>query len=187
MGLCLRTTHTQQEALPTLTESIPSSPCTSSIIFQTLPSSGKSLKLSFGKCLLQNFCLLSLIPLWGVIMSHPALQREQQLLCHVLLSGTSLPVPAGTGYTGISSCDQSLKHGPPHLKRKQKALPSAQRDRRKQELLDWLGPRVPLAQHPVLNSDQKLIAKARVRTRQVSVVNSQYNSASCTAWGIFAF
>lgn len=118
MGLCLRTTHTQQEALPTLTESIPSSPCTSSIIFQTLHSSGKSLKLSFGKCLLQNFCLLSLIPLWGVIMSHPALQREQQLLCHVLLSGTSLPVPAGTGYTGISSCDQSLKHGPPHLKRK---------------------------------------------------------------------
>lgn len=188
MGLCLRTTHTQQEALPTLTENIPSSACISYIIFQTLHSSGKSLKLSFEKCLLQNFCLPLHIPLWGVIMSHPALQREQQLLCHVLLSGTSLPVPTGTGYTGISSCESVPKTWMSSAwKETRKMLPSAQRDRRNQELLNWLRPRAPLAQHPILNSDQKLIPKTRVRTRQVSVVNSQYITASCTAWGIFAF
>lgn len=145
MGLCLRTTHTQQKALPTLTDSIPSSPCTSSIIFQTLHSSGKSLKLSFGKCLLQNSCLLSQVPLWGVIMSHPALQREQQLLCHVLLSGTSLPVPAGTGYTGISSRElgQSLKHGPPHLKRKHRKCCPVHRRQKKARAAGLAGAKRP--------------------------------------------
>lgn len=49
-------------------------------IHQTLHSSGKSLKLSFEKCLLQNLSPITHAPLWGVIMSHPALQRAAAAL-----------------------------------------------------------------------------------------------------------
>lgn len=68
-----------------------------------------SLKLSFEKRLPQNFCLPSDTTLWGAITSHSALQRKSISSTCNGVSGTSLPVPTGTGYTGISYCESVPK------------------------------------------------------------------------------
>lgn len=115
MDSSLRTPHTQQEALPTSLESIPSSPCISPSSFQTLHRSGKSelVPPAVFREVPNSDLLLS------PLVRHPAgcnyetpcspekehqlhVQGGEPLLCYMLIPGISLPEPTGIGYTGIS-------------------------------------------------------------------------------------
>lgn len=145
MDLSLRSTHTQQEALPTSKGSIPSSPCTSPIIFQTLHSSEKwdlvpqavTWEVPTSKLLLSPLTHYSA----GCNHDHSALQRKrfsytctgksrcspiyryQGPLCQCLLGQATME---------FHTVNQSLKRGHPHLtyKATKKMLPNAHRDKR---------------------------------------------------------